>query len=182
MSLRRLAFDEIDPDLRTALEPRVRRLGYFGEYFACAAHVPKAVVAAMALIEALKAPLSFDLVETIALTVSARLGADYERVQHERLALANGLPPTWIGAVLSLDPALAPGLDDRQRATQRFVLAYLDRDGPSVDTELDALIASLDDTRAVAIMLLTGSYASNALFMNALRLRPPAASIFQAAE
>src|SRR5438309_28638 len=75
--------------MRVAGEPR--RLGYLGEFFQVAAHQPAALSAFVSFSEALKDALPWRLVEVIALTVSARTGNAYERVQHERLALTLGM-------------------------------------------------------------------------------------------
>jgi hypothetical protein len=41
--IRRLEFDELEPQLAELLRPRVERLGYLGEFFKCMAHQPNAL-------------------------------------------------------------------------------------------------------------------------------------------
>ena len=85
-ALPRLEFDQLEPALAEYLKPTVDRLGYFGEYFQATAHVPDALRLFMDYTKAVKSPLGDNLNELLALTVCAALGADYERIQHERLA------------------------------------------------------------------------------------------------
>src|SRR5690349_8264647 len=87
----RIPFEELPPDLREQLAPRVERLGYLGEFFQVAAHQPEALGHFVAFTETLKTALAARLVEAIALTVASATRNDYERVQHERLALKVGL-------------------------------------------------------------------------------------------
>jgi len=54
----RKSVDELDPSLREFLKPTVDRLGYLGEFFQVAAHVPNAIPAFMQYTVAVKAPLS----------------------------------------------------------------------------------------------------------------------------
>lgn len=59
--IERLELDQMPDDLRAALEPRVERLGYVGEFFRCAAHQPAALRSFMAFTDDLKAALHDDL-------------------------------------------------------------------------------------------------------------------------
>ena len=40
----RLSQEELHPSLAAMLQPRVKRLGYLGEFFKCAAHQPEALL------------------------------------------------------------------------------------------------------------------------------------------
>jgi AhpD family alkylhydroperoxidase len=86
-----IALEDMPPDLQELLRPRVERLGYLGEFFQRAAHQPDALAAFHRWTEALKDALPFRVVEAIALTVATQTGNNYERVQHEHLALAGGM-------------------------------------------------------------------------------------------
>ena len=81
----RLEMEELPAELAAALQPRVRRLGYLGEFFKCAAHQPKALLSFMALTDDLKEALPDQLTEVVALSVAGWMGNTYERNQHERL-------------------------------------------------------------------------------------------------
>ena len=100
-------FDDLRPDLRDALRSRYERLGYLGDFFRFMGHQPDALIAFDAFTEACKHALPFDLAETISLTAATRLGNDYERHQHERLAVRNGLARDWVADVECLDPTSA---------------------------------------------------------------------------
>ncbi|MEN3273502.1 MAG: hypothetical protein V7636_2263 [Actinomycetota bacterium] len=164
MTISRIGFDDLEPGLREVLRPRVERLGYLGEFFQVAAHQPDALVSLSSLTEQLRGALPDDAAETVALTVAAATGNDYERHQHERLSLELGLGEEWIRGVIAMD---AP--DD----VQRTVLALLADRGRGAREEVDALAASRGDAFAVAVVLLTGRYLMHSTVVNALELSPP---------
>ena len=67
----RLAQHELDAGLQELLKPTVERLGYLGEFFAVAGHVPGAVNGFMQYTGAVKAPLSDRQNEVLALSRAA---------------------------------------------------------------------------------------------------------------
>ncbi len=167
MSIRRIGFDELEPELREALRPRVERLGYLGEFFQCAAHQPEALISLNALTEQLRGALPDDAAEIVALTVATVTGNDYERHQHERLSLKLGFSEAWIRRVTDLA--------DGSR-TQQTVLALLDDRGRGAGPLVDALAEEQGDAFAVAVLLLTGRYLLHSTVVNALGLAPPVPS------
>jgi alkylhydroperoxidase family enzyme len=175
----RLALDALAPELREKLAPRVARLGYLGEFFACAGHQPEALAGFVDFTEALKDALPPRLAELLALSVAGELGNDYERNQHERLARRLGLTRTWIAAVNERDPEAAAALAPTDRAVQRLALASVRRGGRGVTPELEAVVALAGAAQAVGILLSISRYAAHALFANALEIRPPVPSIFE---
>ena len=80
----------------------MRRLGYLGEFFQCAANQPDALVCFQDFTEALKQALPDPITEVVALTAAQLMDNAYERVQHERLSLKLGFGQGWITDVLSL--------------------------------------------------------------------------------
>ena len=92
----RLEFEDLDPDLAKVLEPRVERLGYLGEFFKCTAHQPAALLSFNEFTENSKKGLPKRLVELIALSISTKIGNDYERNQHERLSVRLGFGREWV--------------------------------------------------------------------------------------
>src|ERR1700679_2835223 len=98
----RLSAKEMPPELATYLRPRVKRLGYLGEFFQCTAHQPKALLSFLEFTEHLKHALPNNFTEIIALSVAVLMKNDYERVQHERLSLKLGFSEEWLREVLSL--------------------------------------------------------------------------------
>jgi alkylhydroperoxidase family enzyme len=179
----RLGLDELAPELAEKLRPRVARLGYLGEFFACAGHQPAALAGFVDFTEALKQALPARLTELCALSVAAELGNDYERNQHERLALRLGFERAWIAAVNARDPDArdqdgATALDATDRAAQRLALAVVRRGGRDVTRELSDVVERLGAEQAVAVLLVIGRYVAHALFVNALEIRPPVPSIF----
>jgi alkylhydroperoxidase family enzyme len=177
--IRRLALDELPPELAGKLRPRVERLGYLGEFFACAGHQPAALAGFVDFTEALKEALPARLTQLLALSVAGELGNDYERNQHERLARRLGLARAWIAAVNAREPDTALGLDETDRAAQRLALAVVRRGGRGVSRELEAVVDRVGATLAVGVLLVIGRYVAHAAFVNALEIRPPVPSIFE---
>ena len=137
----RLEMTMLAPKVQDALAPRVKRLGYLGEFFKCSGHVPDVLAPFMEMTEALKEALPDALTEVGALTVTTFTGNAYERHQHERLCEKLGFARNWIVAVLNLAPDAPGPLNDTERAVQRLVLAVLRGHGRKSGPELDAVIA-----------------------------------------
>jgi alkylhydroperoxidase family enzyme len=178
---RRFTWEEFPPTLVEALTPRVTRLGYLGEFFACAAHQPEALLAFIAFTESAKGGLDKALIEVIALTCAGEMGNDYERNQHEQLCLKLGFERAWVAAVNALEPDAPGPMTALERNLQRFVLTALRSNGKSAGAPFDALATELGDAGAMAVLMVIGRYAMHALIVNTLALRPPVASIFEPA-
>lgn len=178
--INRLEWAKMAPALQEVLRARVERLGYVGEFFKCAAHQPDALASFMRFTEDLRQALPPNLTELTALTVASWMGNDYERHQHEQLCLKLGFTSGWVRAVIAGqgDPSL---LSEQERLTRRLVLAMLERRGHQVGPELEDLVRVVGEGDAVGVLLLVGRYVAHALFVNALGLAPPVASIFQGA-
>jgi hypothetical protein len=101
---RRLTFDELDPELADVLRPRYERLGYLGGFFAHMGHQPAALAAFERFTLACREALPIELAEAVALTAATRLANDYERHQHERLAVRSGCTREWVAQIERLDP------------------------------------------------------------------------------
>ena len=179
MDIPRLEMEQLPMELATALQPRVRRLGYLGEFFKCAAHQPAALLSFMHFTDNLKEALPDHLTEVVALTAAGWMGNTYERNQHERLCRKLGFADDWIRALNALQPDGQPVLDENQRLVQRLVLAVLNGRGHGVRAQLDAVVAALGAARAMALLMLVGRYVTHALIVNALELSPPVPPIFE---
>ncbi len=175
----RLDFDDLDPALANALEARVKRLGYLGEFFKCAGHQPAALLSFIEFTGNSKKSLPDRLVEVVALTVATMMGNAYERNQHERLSVRLGFGGDWVRAVEARDPDAADGLAEVERVIQRLVIAVVARSGHGVEAELAAAVHAIGHKRAIAVMMVVGRYVTHALFVNALALSPPVPSIFE---
>jgi alkylhydroperoxidase family enzyme len=170
-----IAYENLPEILHAEFEPRVRRLGYLGEFFQYAAHQPEALLGFARFTEALRVALPAPVTELVALTVATFTGNRYERHQHERLCQANGLGRDWVAGVVALEPEQ---LDGQDRLVQRLVLALLADHGHGVDADLTAVVQALGQEAAVGILLLAGRYQAHSLVANALRIEPPVPSIF----
>lgn len=175
----RIAFSDLPEDLRALLAPRVERLGYLGEFFQVAAIQPEALAGFVTMTEALKEALPHDLAEVVALSAATLLGNDYERCQHEQLAIRLGLDRRWVQEVEALDPDRATLLSELQLETQRLLLALLSSWGHDAAGELDRVVALAGPEAAVGVLLLTGRYAAHAIVANVMALRPPVPSVFE---
>jgi hypothetical protein len=178
-SLPRIEFADFPPTLAATLEPRVKRLGYLGEFFKCGAHQPRALAAFIEFTEAGQDGLSNRLVEVIALTCTAWMGNDYERNQHERLSVRLGLERDWVAAVNALKPDADSVLTPEERSVQRLTLMVLGTHGKGAGDSFEKAVESLGPRLAVAILMVIGRYVVHGLIINTLGLKPPVPSIFE---
>lgn len=172
----RIPFAELPEDLAELLRPRVDRLGYLGEFYQCTAHQPRALMRFYNFTDELKKALPDRLTETVALTVAAATGNDYERAQHERLSLKLGFGERWVRDVLTMNPDEAETLDEDELAVQRFAIAAVANYGRGAQSHLDAMTEKIGYEHAVAVVLLVGRYAAHSLMVNSLDLAPPVTS------
>ncbi len=177
-AVRRLDYEELDPSLRDALEPRVRRLGYLGEFFAVAGHQPEALRAFHEFSEALKRALSPELAEAIALTVATELENDYERCQHERLAVNLGFDLAWVAAAEGRAGSDPGSLSESARCARGLALAVIADRGHGASGSLEQAAKQLGEQQAVALLLLIGRFVAHGLVSNSVGLTPPVASVF----
>src|SRR5713226_9199071 len=131
----RLSFSELDPQLAELLRPKVERLKYLCEFFQCTGHQPRALMSFYSLTEDLKLALPDNLTELVALTIAAKLGNAYERVQHERLALKLGFSEAWVREVISLNANPGGELSAKELRAQQLALAVLERQGHETNPE-----------------------------------------------
>jgi alkylhydroperoxidase family enzyme len=177
--LPRLGLDDLDRSLRDYLNPTVERLGYLGEFFQVAGHVPIAAIQFMEYTRAVRAPLSDAENELLALTVCAALGADYERIQHERLAKRLGFTLEWIAAAENRHGSDASALKELERELQRLALALTLRNGERSAGEIEAVARLLGPEKTVAALLQITRFMTIAVLCNALRLELPVKSVFE---
>ena len=177
-SIPRLSHDDLDASLKELLKPTVDRLGYLGEFFQVAGHVPNAVPAFMQYTGAVKAPLADAHNEVLALAVCGMLEADYERIQHERLARRQGFTLDWIAAASGRPGASVSHLKEDERALQALAQAVVTSQGLRCKPELEAVVRLLGPQKAVAALLQISRFAGIALLCNALSLSLPVPSVF----
>src|ERR1700748_858554 len=139
-SIPRISHEELPDELASFLKPRVKRLGYLGEFFQCTAHQPEALLSFLEFTEHLKHALPNNLTEVVVLSVAVMMNNDYERVQHERLCFKLGFSQEWLDALLSL-------VDHREALTieehrvQELTTAMIERGGRNTTAEFEATIA-----------------------------------------
>ena len=172
----RLSMAELDPQVAEVLQPKVERLNYLGEFFQITAHQPKALISFYSLTEDLKEALPDNLTELVALTIATKMENDYERVQHERLALKLGLSEDWVRGVESLELESGGQPSDAELVVQKLALAMVKRNGHGTQVELDQVVKAIGHKSAVAVLMLIGRYVMHALIANSLELRPPVSS------
>ena len=175
----RLQMEQFPPELAAALQPKVQRLKYLGEFFQCMGNQPQALLSFHRLTEDLKEALPDNVTEVVALTTAGVMENRYERHQHERLSLKLGFDREWVREVNALAPDKARSREAAERLLQEFTLAVIERRGRGVDKEFDALAQALGPPQAAAVIMLVGRYVMHALIANALALKPPVPSIFE---
>jgi hypothetical protein len=178
-SLPRLELADFPAALAASLEPRVKRLGYLGEFFKCAANHPRGLAAFTEFTEASKDGLPDRLVEIIALTCTVWMGNDYERNQHERLSVRLGFGRDWVASVSSLTPDVASMLTGEERSVQRLTLSILNTGGKAAGALFEEAVRSLGPRLAMAILMVIGRCVAHGLIVNTLELEPPVPSIFE---
>jgi hypothetical protein len=169
--------DALPPAVAEALAPRVKRLGYLGEFFKCTAHQPDALLAFINFTDASKGGLPDRLVEVIALTVATKIGNAYERNQHERLSIRLGYGRSWVERVEKLSPESGELAAD-EAVVQRYVLAALECGGRGAGPAFEQVVDALGSTASIAVMFVVGRYLIHGVVVNTLELAPPAPSIF----
>jgi hypothetical protein len=179
MPVKRLEFEELAPAVADRLSARVKRLGYLGEFFRCAAHQPQALAAFIDFTEAGKGALDDRLVEVIALTVASWMDNAYERHQHERLSMRLGFGRDWIESINRLKPDEPSILKPEERRMQRLVLGILETRGKGAAALFEETVAEIGQESAVAVLMVIGRYVTHALIVNTLALAPPVPSIFE---
>lgn len=167
-----IPFEELDRELRALLAPRVERLGYLGEFFQLAAHQPDALAGFVRFSESLKSALPWRLVEIAALTVASETENDYERVQHERLALTLGMTEEELSAVLAGE-ILPPRFSAAEVATHELALNCARRIGRDGESRFVALRDATDQETAVGVLLVCSRYLAHANFVNTMDIGVP---------
>ena len=178
-SIPRLAFDELESSLAHALQPRVSRLGYLGEFFRLMGHQPIPLRAFVEFTESAKAPLDKRIVEVIALTVATSENNAYERNQHERLSIRLGFEREWIAEVETLRPDHAERMHARERLIQTFVLSAVCGTAQETQVAFEAVVETVGYRDAIAILMVVGRYVAHAVMVRALGIAPPVPSIYE---
>ncbi len=171
----RLSYERLPESLRDLLQPRVERLGYLGEFFQVAAHQPDALAHFIGFTEALKEALPVRLVEAIALTVATETGNDYERVQHERLALKVGFDVDEVRALVGGDVA-RPQFDELECAAVELARAVVAAQGRGCEPAFAGVEGLAGPDVAVGCLMTATRYLAHATMANTWGLRAPVAS------
>ena len=154
------------------------RVGYAGEFFTTVGWVPDALTELLDFTAACKAPLSDRHNEVLALRTCARLGATYERIQHERLCERLGLSDAWVLAAEARDGAGPAELEPDEQALAALADRLIETAGRDARTELAAVAARLGPDGAVAATLQVARFQMIALLVHAFDLTLPVVSRF----
>ena len=175
----RLEWEAFHPDLKAVLEPRVKRLGYLGEFFKCVAHVGQTLGFFMEMTEQLKKDLPDNLTELVSLSVAQLAGNEYERNQHERLSRRLGFSLDWIRESNECKPDSAKALSEDEKKVQRYTVAAFKTMGKGVEKEFDAMAKAIGPAYSMGVIMLVGRYITHAIAVNTLKLVPPVPSVFE---
>lgn len=175
----RLEWDAFHQDLKAVLEPRIKRLGYLGEFFKCLAHVPQTLAFFMEMTEQLKKDIPDHLTELVSLSIAQLAGNEYERNQHERLSRRLGFSLDWIREANACKPESAKALSADEKLVQRYAIAAFKTMGKGVDKEFEAMAKAIGPAYSMAVVILVGRYITHAIAVNTLRLKPPVPSVFE---
>jgi alkylhydroperoxidase/carboxymuconolactone decarboxylase family protein YurZ len=171
-----IPFEQMPAELQQLLGQRVQRLGYLGEFFQRAAHQPEALTAFYSWTEALKRALPERLVETIALTVASHTGNEYERVQHERLAMSQGMTREEVLALERMRAGTCSSFSDEEVAAAALARCLLEDCGRGCDSALLRLSRLIGEEGTTACLMVGARYVAHATMANAWNLRPPVRS------
>ena len=171
----RVAYDDLPPALEARVRDRVERLGYLGEFFQVAANQPEPLCHFIDFTAALKQVLDQRLVEVIALTVACATGNDYERVQHERLALKIGMRRAEVAALASGSPAEG-GFGEVETAAIALAARIVASRGRGAEQEYGRLAEIAGHEVAIACLMTAARYLAHASMANTWQLAPPVPS------
>lgn len=174
-TLDRVPLEAMDEELRELLRPRVERLGYLGDFFQFGAHQPQALAHFVRFTESLKDALPWRLVEIVALTVAAETANEYERVQHERLALRRGMGAHEIRGLVSgeTSPAL---FGEDELAVAELARCVVRSERKHCQRRFQRLLALTDQATAVAVLLTAARYLAHSAVATTWRLKAPVSS------
>jgi alkylhydroperoxidase family enzyme len=175
----RLSADKMPPALASFLAPRMKRLGYLGEFFQCTAHQPDALLSFLEFTEHLKHALPTNLTEVVALSVAVLMGSSYERVQHERLSRKIGFSEGWLREVLSIASDGPEVLSEEEWLVQRLVIEVSSSGGHHAGAEFEAVTRAIGPAQAIAVLMLISRYTAHAIIVNTLGLAPPVPALAQ---
>lgn len=178
-SLPRIEFADLPAALAASLEPRVKRLGYLGEFFKCAAHQPRALASFIEFTAASQEGLSNRLIEVIALTCTGWMGNAYEHNQHERLCVRLGFGRDWVAAVNACGPETDSPMTAEERGVQQLTLTVLETHGRAAGGPFEETLQRIGPQLAMAILMTIGRCVTHSLIVNTLGLEPPVPSIFE---
>lgn len=181
----RISYEELPSALREQLRARVERLGYLGEFFQVAAHQPEALRHFVGWTEALKDALDWRLVEAIALTVAAETGNEYERVQHERLALKLGMSISEVRALTGGAAAASArelGFSEAELAAVRLARQVVQARGGACTAAYEALEQQVGHAVAVGCLMTAVRYLAHSTLSNTWGVQAPVASPLAAGE
>jgi hypothetical protein len=105
---------------------------------------------------------------------NSALGADYERIQHERLSARLGQSPQWIGEVTGSQAISDSVLTPHEKVVRDLAAATLLRSGLDIQPELAAAVAALGPKAAIAALVQVSRYIQISVLCNALKLELPA--------
>lgn len=147
------------------------------QLYARAACLPEALACFVEWSETLRTTVPPRMAQAIALTASVRAGSAYQRVEHERLALACGLTPDEVQALETGNLSRAPSLSEEEGAAAALTRCMLDNFGLGCEPAFLRLSRLVGEPTAVACLMIAVSASSQAAMANVWGLEPPAPAV-----
>ena len=146
-----------------------------GQLYARAACQPEALARLVDWSETLRTAVPPRMAQAIALTVSVRAGSAYQRLEHERLALACGLTEEEVQALEAGNLSRAPSLSEEEGAAAALTRCMLDNFGHGCEPAFLRLSRLVGEPTAVACLMIAASASSEAAMANVWGLELPPA-------
>lgn len=178
LPLQRLGFGDLSDEAAALLRSRFDRLGYLGDVFAVLSNNDTAVRSFVTFADGSGSAVTAIDREIAALSISAASGAKSEQFPHEHRALAIGMAPKTVAAIVSLDPT-HPELEPAAAQIIRLSVAAIGKDWGEATDVLATIARDRGDDVAAGLLLQIGYYMMATTVGHVLQLESPVPSIFE---
>jgi hypothetical protein len=129
---------------------------------------------------ALRAAIPQQYTEIIALTVCSLMGCEAERIQHERLCERLGYERSWIHELIGGGKSSETSLTSSERVVRELTVAIVEGKRPTIAVRAAELLHSHNVAEVIACIVQVCRFSMVAMCFNALEVKVPVKSIFDA--